>query len=158
MCDIELSSWSLLLVQCYWGRERNQGRDCSSAPEKGGKCALQLLILSDRKSYSRNSSITLIHHTTSVLAVHLSSTQTVSNGYGHTFPKATEGEKGAPALLGVDGLVRGGLYPETQLGENLGLVVAGLEGLKLSTLWPCRGDDWAGAGVSFFSVFWGGEA
>lgn len=77
---------------------------------------------------------------------------------GCTFPKATEGEKGPPALLGVDGLLRGGLYPGTQLGENLGLVVAGREGLKLSTLWPCSGDDWAGAGVSFFSGFWGGEA
>lgn len=58
----------------------------------------------------------------------------------------------------MDGLPSGGLYPGTQLGENLGLVVAGLEGLKLRTLWPCSGDDWAGAGVSFFSGFWGGEA
>lgn len=75
-----------------------------------------------------------------------------------TFPKATEGEKGPPALFGVGGLLRGGLYPGTQLGENLGLVVADREGLKLSTLCPCRGEDWAGAGVSFFSGFWGGEA
>jgi hypothetical protein len=34
----------------------------------------------------------------------------------------------------VDGLLNRGLYPGTQLGENLGLVLAGLEGLKLSTL------------------------
>lgn len=78
--------------------------------------------------------------------------------YVDTFAKATDGEKDVPALLGVEGLPRGGLYPGTQLGENLGLVVAAREGLKLRTLWPCRGDDWAGAGVSFFSVFWGGEA
>lgn len=61
-------------------------------------------------------------------------------------------------LFGVDGLLREGLYPGTQLGENLGLVLAVREGLKLSTLWPCRGDNWAGTGVSFFSCFWGGEA
>lgn len=79
--------------------------------------------------------------------------------YHNTFPKATVGENGAPALFGVEGLLRGGLYPGTQLGENLGLAVAGREGLKLSTLCPCRGDDWAGAGVSFFSGFSvGGEA
>lgn len=75
-----------------------------------------------------------------------------------TFPKDTEGEKGPPALFVGDGLLSVGLYTGTQLGENLGLLEAVREGLKLSTLWPCKGDDWAGAGASFFSGFWGGDA
>lgn len=78
---------------------------------------------------------------------------------GHTFPKGTAGENCAPVLFGVDGLLRGGLYPCTQLGENLGLAVDGLEGLKLNTLCPCRGDDCAGVGISLLSCFsLGGEA
>ena len=51
-----------------------------------------------------------------------------------------------------------GVYPVTQLGENLGLVVDEGEGLKLSTLWPCSAYDWAGAGSAFFSCFCLGEA
>lgn len=59
----------------------------------------------------------------------------------------------------MDGLLRGGLYPGTQLGENLGLAVDGREGLKLNTLCPCRGDDCAGVGISLLSCFsLGGEA
>lgn len=73
-----------------------------------------------------------------------------------TLPYATDGEKGLP-LPGVDGLLRG-LYPDTQLGENFGLVLGDRAGLKLSTFCPCSGDDWEATGVSFFSGFWGGVA
>lgn len=74
-----------------------------------------------------------------------------------TLPYATEGEKFLP-LPGEEGLLRGGLYADTQLGENFGLVLGGRAGLKLSTFCPCRGDDWEATGDSFFSGFWGGDA
>lgn len=74
-----------------------------------------------------------------------------------TLPYARDGEKGLP-LPGVEGLLKGGLYPDTQLGENFGLVLGGRAGLKLSTFCPCNGDDWESTGVSFLSGFWGGEA
>lgn len=72
-----------------------------------------------------------------------------------TLPKAMEGEKVPPA---EDGLLKEGLYPEIQLGGNLGLVLEGLAGLKLRTFCPCRGEDWTETGASFFSCFCGGEA
>ena len=60
---------------------------------------------------------------------------------------------------GLDGLLSGlGVYPVTQLGENLGLAVAERDGLKLSTFWPCSAYDWAGTGSAFFSGFCFGEA
>lgn len=68
----------------------------------------------------------------------------------HTLPKAMEGEKVPPA---EEGLLKDGLYPETQLGENLGLVLEGLAGLKLRTFCPCRGEDWTDTGASFVSCF-----
>lgn len=72
--------------------------------------------------------------------------------YAQTLPKATEGEKGPP-LAGEEGLLKGGLYPGTQLGENFGLVLGGRAGLKLRTFCPCSGGVWVDTGASFFSGF-----
>lgn len=115
--------------------------DCSSAPE-----TRRIVNGKEMELYSQPYSVFFFSHVFMSLLVK------------STFPKDTEGEKGPPALFVGDGLLSVGLYPGTQLGENLGLLEAVREGLKLSTLWPCRGDDWAGAGASFFSGFWGGDA
>ncbi len=66
-----------------------------------------------------------------------------------TLSNTMEGEKGPPA----EELLRGGLNPDTQLGENLGLVLEGRAGLKLSTFCPCSGDDCTETGASFISCF-----
>lgn len=118
-CDISLSNWSLPPVRCCWGRGRYRGTGCSLAPEKRRE-------VGDPLFYRHFQGDTGIVHPL----------DEADRGSGHTFPKATDWEKGVPALFGVDGLLREGLYPGTQLGENLGLVPAAREGLKLSTLWP----------------------